>query len=677
MYGPEKKIKQKSLSLQKKERREKKKREKMADWSRPAMVFGDMREFMGTPRDYIELMLSRLFTGDKKVIDTTTAPPEEFWRALREDVPVMMWLHEHDGPRIVTPKAVLSKFLRAVFSSMRIEEKFFTAFVAIRKFDLAMMMDEGARFLSEEIFLILQLLQKSGLDLDKKVFLPDVEIGLPNDVLRSMSAKNTSVSYELARVLRENTDYLNRNEVRKFIAKLEDLNPTFHVTPEEFFGQFGMVGGVSSNGYIEVAISSVLTLDRRGARDYADSRSEIDFIPPKPLWKVIGSFEELWKFWTTKGDGYFLKIVPEIRRDLFTALFSFDPTEKRLLELFRHARDYFVDGGMLVTDGEMAFYDILSALVANGFDMDQIFPRPKRNVTVREYCGQLLEESIRQKYDYDRDAGEREVMKFRELMDQLGRGTYVKGAKSSAKLLLEKNGGDVEAAAQVMASTIMRPSITSKFGSAVMDAKYAEERERYKVRKVAVGEKDLEWTRIKGKLHVKTVSWMSKKGYGFTPDSGDYKIFNNTWVTLVPDVKNFIRERMNGITGKRKYDRLIRLLGIRPDLTGDNEKEGFVEFWVRPKDMFRPTPDPEIDDDIADLQLRDDVDPVHKAWFDKQVKDSYNSKKDPPYPWTRLGYTYDWADNTTTNQGPSEFIIRKDAPVVIIRKYTTDDYGKN
>jgi hypothetical protein len=644
----------------------------MADWSRPAMVFGDMREFMGTPRDYIELMLSRLFTGDKKVIDTTTAPPEKFWRALRKDLVVMLWLLEHYGHQIVIPRLVLSKFLHAVFSSMSIEEKFFTAFVAIRKFERAMMMEEEKRgFFSEEIFLVLQLLQKSGLDLDKIVFLFDAGIDLPDDVLRSMTTLNTSVSYELDRVLRENRDDLYRNEVRKFIAKLEDLSPTFHVTPEELFGQV--------NSYIKEAISSVLTLDRRGrgggGGGYADSRSEIDFIPPKPLWKVIGSFEELWKFWTTKGDGYLLKIVPEIRRDLFTALFSFDPTEERLLELFRHARAYFVDGGVLVTDGEMAFYDILSALVANGFDMDQFLP--SQNATAREYCGRRLEESILQKYDYDDYTGEREVMKFRELMDQLGRGTYVKGAQSSAKLLLEKNGGDVEAAAQVMASSIMNPSIKSKIEFAVRDAKYAEERERYKVRKVAVGEKDLEWKTINGDLHVKAVSWMSKKGYRPTQSSGQYDLFGDTWVTLVPDVKNFIRERMNGIKGRQKHDRLIRLLGIRPDLTGEDVKEGFVEFWVRPQDMFRPTPDPEIDDDIADLQLRKDVKPVHKAWFEKQVDWSYSGKKTPPYPWTRLGYTYDWADNTTTNQGPSEFVVRGKSPVVVIKKYTTDDYGKN
>jgi len=445
------------------------------------------------------------------------------------------------------------------------------------------------------------------------------------------------------------------------------------ITPEVFFGRLakkGMRSFSDASEYIRSAIDSVFTT-KFGSRDPV---SEIPLYPPQPLWEVIGSSEELWEFWTTRGEVRDLKIVPEIRRVLFTALFSYAREDEGLDDLFVYATKKFRDsGGFYATDGEMAFYDILSALVQNGFEMDQ--KSPTGTGTVRQYSHQILQSSISEKYRYFWQEEERQGSKFETLMDELGRGTNIKGDRSSAKLLLEKNGGDVEAAAQVMASSIMRPSTESKIWSAVRDAKYAEERERYRVRKVALGEKDLQWKEINGELHVKAVSWMSKKGYGFTPNSGDYKIFDNTWVTLVPDVKNFIRERMNGITGKRKYDRLIRLLGIRPDLTGDNKKEGFVEFWVRPEDMFRPTPDPEITDDIADLQHRKDVDPGHKAWFKQQVESSYSGKT--PYPWTRLGYTYDWADNTTTNQGPSEFIIRKDAPVVIIKKYTTDDYGKN
>ena len=42
---------------------------------------------------------------------------------------------------------------------------------------------------------------------------------------------------------------------------------------------------------------------------------------------------------------------------------------------------------------------------------------------------------------------------------------------------------------------------------------------------------------------------------------------------------------------------------------------------------------------------------------------------DGKYPWTRLGYTYDWADNGE-EYGLSEFVVRKNSEVKVA--YTVD-----
>jgi hypothetical protein len=62
----------------------------------------------------------------------------------------------------------------------------------------------------------------------------------------------------------------------------------------------------------------------------------------------------------------------------------------------------------------------------------------------------------------------------------------------------------------------------------------------------------------------------------------------------------------------------------------------------------------------------DDVNEEYKAWFDANIISSYFDGK---YPWTRLGYTYDWADNGQ-EYGLSEFIIKKDSDVTVA--YTVD-----
>ena len=45
------------------------------------------------------------------------------------------------------------------------------------------------------------------------------------------------------------------------------------------------------------------------------------------------------------------------------------------------------------------------------------------------------------------------------------------------------------------------------------------------------------------------------------------------------------------------------------------------------------------------------------------------------YPWTRLGYTYDWGDSTT-HVGLSEFILEQNATVMVKSVTSTVDYLK-
>jgi hypothetical protein len=43
------------------------------------------------------------------------------------------------------------------------------------------------------------------------------------------------------------------------------------------------------------------------------------------------------------------------------------------------------------------------------------------------------------------------------------------------------------------------------------------------------------------------------------------------------------------------------------------------------------------------------------------------------YPWTRLGYTYDWAPGAS-GIGASEFVTRKEMPVIVKAKVPTVAY---
>jgi pimeloyl-ACP methyl ester carboxylesterase len=64
--------------------------------------------------------------------------------------------------------------------------------------------------------------------------------------------------------------------------------------------------------------------------------------------------------------------------------------------------------------------------------------------------------------------------------------------------------------------------------------------------------------------------------------------WGNCWVTVVPEVKEFIQNCT--VSEENLTLRVEQLLGLPPK----NESKLLVELWVDPDDLFRPSPDPEI-----------------------------------------------------------------------------------
>lgn len=117
--------------------------------------------------------------------------------------------------------------------------------------------------------------------------------------------------------------------------------------------------------------------------------------------------------------------------------------------------------------------------------------------------------------------------------------------------------------------------------------------------------------------------------------------------------------------------RLEQLIGLPPE----NGKTLFTAMWVRPEDLFRPSYDNEIDDDTVGLYFPSDVDPEYRSWFQSNLLSSYYPEQPGwvRYPWTRLGYTYDWADNGT-EYGLSEFIVKENSSVRVEKTYSNEEF---
>lgn len=207
-----------------------------------------------------------------------------------------------------------------------------------------------------------------------------------------------------------------------------------------------------------------------------------------------------------------------------------------------------------------------------------------------------------------------------------------------------------------------------RYAAAVADAESATPGEVVRdLWAVAATTPRLQWEGTPGASRVRVVTWTSWAGYEshLASDCADC-IGHPVWVTLVPQVRERCRRFPRPPDALQL--RLAQLLGLPPATTYDR----FVELWVEPQDLYRPCPDPEVGDRVCLVELRSGAYAVadeYRRWFEGNFA-TYHT--DPPYPWTRLGYTYDWGGRSEV--GASELVIRPGATVGVAAIAPTAEY---
>lgn len=105
-------------------------------------------------------------------------------------------------------------------------------------------------------------------------------------------------------------------------------------------------------------------------------------------------------------------------------------------------------------------------------------------------------------------------------------------------------------------------------------------------------------------------------------------------------------------------------------LPGEKTYTHFSALWVNPDDILRPGYEWELADTTGAAGFAQEPSAEYKAWFDDNIIGSYF---DSLYPWTRLGYTYDWAAGGN-EYDLSEFLIRENAVTQVEFTKSTDEF---
>lgn len=168
------------------------------------------------------------------------------------------------------------------------------------------------------------------------------------------------------------------------------------------------------------------------------------------------------------------------------------------------------------------------------------------------------------------------------------------------------------------------------------------------------------------------VSWRDGKILLVTVNNQPQDYIVGEHLTLAGEVWSFTSREVAAWYGQNKKGvtdwtlRLKQLVGVPPD--GDYTH--VTAMWARPDDVLRPAYSTDITSGAMPTALPDGTPDDYKVWFERNILWSYF---DSAYPWTRLGYTYDWADNGT-EYGVSEFWIRPGAEVLVEYTDTIDAF---
>jgi hypothetical protein len=151
------------------------------------------------------------------------------------------------------------------------------------------------------------------------------------------------------------------------------------------------------------------------------------------------------------------------------------------------------------------------------------------------------------------------------------------------------------------------------------------------------------------------------------------------WVTGVPEVQAICRAFRGDVAMQVR-----ELLGLPPDA----DTPRVLVLKVAISDVFRPSPDDSTNTPLPCKPLSDTTipadcgnafpamttTPAHYQWM--AIESFYLHTIPNGYPWTHLGYTYNWAPGAD-RYGASEYVIRGNAKAVIVDSVPTAQYCAN
>lgn len=195
------------------------------------------------------------------------------------------------------------------------------------------------------------------------------------------------------------------------------------------------------------------------------------------------------------------------------------------------------------------------------------------------------------------------------------------------------------------------------YANSIADAMIAEESERIDTLwPLSKANDRLQWKTVNGKEYVLMATFMR-----FPSSYPEGDSITTTWGDAWLFIPEQMKRRIGGSfkAGSDTLLRICQLLGLPP--VNSHTNTHIAEIWVPIDSLQRPAGNPDISTTSASEVLISTVPPSYSNWFNNYIIYAYyhtlTSATDFHYPWTRLGYTYDWAPGSR-EVGLSEYVLR-------------------
>lgn len=166
---------------------------------------------------------------------------------------------------------------------------------------------------------------------------------------------------------------------------------------------------------------------------------------------------------------------------------------------------------------------------------------------------------------------------------------------------------------------------------------------------------NLQWKTINGKQYVLMATFMR---FPSSYPAGDSitTTWGEAWLFIPSQMKSRIAAGFTA--GSDTIMRICQLLGLPPVNSRSNTH--IATMWVPAARLYRPAGNPDVSTTTTGAALLNTVSADFSTWFNNYIIFAYyhtlQSATDFHYPWTRLGYTYDWAPDAN-EVGLSEYVL--------------------